>query len=279
VKTHWTSSADDPKQARAVGASWADAINAILTHLGLSTITSTPATVGDGLEINSSALRVKLNGSTLVRSGSGMSVNVGTGNNQIVRLDGSSKLPAVDGSALTGVLPVGSVSMFAGSSAPTGWLLCNGAAVSRTTFSALFAIIGTTYGAGNGSTTFNVPDMRGRAAIGVGQGSGLTDRALAATGGSETISSSAMPSHTHSFSATTSSDGSHQHVVQFRQGAAIGTTTEGLCANGAGSNNNGVTGPEGAHAHTVSGATGSAGSGAASGNMPPFIALNFIIKT
>jgi microcystin-dependent protein len=179
VKTHWTSSADDPKQARAVGASWADAINAILTHLGLSTITSTPATVGDGLEINSSALRVKLNGSTLVRSGSGMSVNVGTGNNQIVRLDGSSKLPAVDGSALTGVLPVGSVSMFAGSSAPTGWLLCNGAAVSRTTFSALFAIIGTTYGAGNGSTTFNVPDMRGRAAIGVGQGSGLTDRAPA----------------------------------------------------------------------------------------------------
>ena len=62
--------------------------------------------------------------------------------------------------------PVGEVSSFAGSSAPTGWLLCDGSAVSRTTYAALFAIIGTTYGVGNGSTTFNLPNLKGRVIVG-----------------------------------------------------------------------------------------------------------------
>jgi microcystin-dependent protein len=56
--------------------------------------------------------------------------------------------------------------MWAGSTAPTGWLLCNGAAVSRTTYSDLFAVISTTYGTGNGSTTFNVPDLQRRFPLG-----------------------------------------------------------------------------------------------------------------
>lgn len=62
----------------------------------------------------------------------------------------------------TAPAPTGSVMMFASSTPPSGWLLCNGAAISRTTFAALFAIIGTTYGAGDGSTTFNVPNMTSR---------------------------------------------------------------------------------------------------------------------
>lgn len=61
---------------------------------------------------------------------------------------------------------VGSVSMFAGSTAPTGWLLCNGAAVSRTTYSDLFDIIGTTYGEGDGTTTFNLPNLKGKVIVG-----------------------------------------------------------------------------------------------------------------
>src|SRR5262245_45908904 len=64
------------------------------------------------------------------------------------------------------VAPTGSVVAFAGVSAPTGWLLCDGAAVSRTIYVNLYNVIGTTYGVGDGSTTFNVPDLRGRAAIG-----------------------------------------------------------------------------------------------------------------
>jgi microcystin-dependent protein len=64
----------------------------------------------------------------------------------------------------------GLVLPYAGSSAPTGWLLCDGAEISRTTYSDLFALIGTTYGVGNGSTTFNIPDLRGRVIMGVGTG-------------------------------------------------------------------------------------------------------------
>ena len=71
--------------------------------------------------------------------------------------------------------PVGKVSAFAGASAPTGWLICDGSAVSRTTYSALFTVISTTYGVGDNSTTFNLPDVRETVPVGVGtRGSGVT---------------------------------------------------------------------------------------------------------
>ena len=66
----------------------------------------------------------------------------------------------VDGDMSAGFL-IGQVSFFTMSTAPTGWLKCNGAAISRTTYAKLFAVTGTTYGVGNGSTTFNLPDLRG----------------------------------------------------------------------------------------------------------------------
>lgn len=74
--------------------------------------------------------------------------------------------------------PVATVEMLAGGSVPTGWLLCNGQAVSRTTYAALFSAIGTAWGSGDGSTTFNVPDLRGRVPRGVaasGDGDELGD--------------------------------------------------------------------------------------------------------
>lgn len=81
--------------------------------------------------------------------------------------------------------PVGSIHAYGGSTAPTGWLICDGSAVSRTTYAALFAIVGTTYGAGNGSTTFNLPDLRGK--IPVGRDSGQTEfDVLGETGGAKT---------------------------------------------------------------------------------------------
>ena len=94
---------------------------------------------------------------------------------------------------------------------PTGWLLCSGAAASRTAYSALFAIIGTTYGVGDGSTTFNVPDLRGRIAAGkdnmggttasrlTSGGSGITGTTLGSAGGTEThtLTEAQMPSHSH----------------------------------------------------------------------------------
>lgn len=78
-----------------------------------------------------------------------------------------------DGWALTDMFPVGAVIASAASVAPAGFLECNGAAVSRTTYSSLFALIGTTYGAGNGSTTFNVPDLRGEFVRGWDHGRGI----------------------------------------------------------------------------------------------------------
>ena len=110
------------------------------------------------------------------------------------------------------LVPPGVVLPFAGTSAPSGYLLCAGQAVSRATYAALFAVISTTYGTGDGSTTFNLPDLRGRAAVGkdnmngsdaarmTSGGSGIDGDTLGAAGGAEThtLSIAQMPSHTHS---------------------------------------------------------------------------------
>jgi microcystin-dependent protein len=96
-------------------------------------------------------------------------------------------------------VPTGTFLAYGSITPPSGYLLCDGSAVSRTTYAALFAVLSTTWGAGNGSTTFNVPDFRGRTIIGAGSGSGLTPRALGATGGEEThtLTTPEIPSHTH----------------------------------------------------------------------------------
>lgn len=98
-----------------------------------------------------------------------------SGANKLLQLDGTGKLPAVDGSQLTGIstIQAGAVSYFALTSAPTGWLKANGAAISRTTYAALFLAIGTTYGVGDGATTFNLPDLRGEFVRGWDDGRGV----------------------------------------------------------------------------------------------------------
>ena len=90
--------------------------------------------------------------------------------------------------------PAGVVITYAGSTAPEGWLLCDGSAVSRDTYATLFGVIGTTYGSGDGSTTFNVPDLSGRVAIGPS-----ATHLLGSTGGSETVTlqTANLPAHAH----------------------------------------------------------------------------------
>lgn len=98
-------------------------------------------------------------------------------------------------------LPSGMIVSFGGASAPKGWLLCNGAAVSRTTYKNLFSAIGTSYGAGDGSTTFNLPDLRESVPVGAGtRGSGVTSHDTYSVG---TFKDDQYKSHTHSFSGTT----------------------------------------------------------------------------
>ena len=89
-----------------------------------------------------------------------------------------------------GIVPPGAVIPYAGSSAPDGWLLCDGSAVSRTTYANLYAAIGTAFGAGNGSTTFTLPDLRGRVAAMRGSGQSVGDTAGA---DSKTIARSNLP--------------------------------------------------------------------------------------
>lgn len=198
------------------------------------------------------------------------------------------------------VLPPGVMMQYGGSSAPTGWLFCDGSAVSTTTYAALFAVLGTTFNTGGeAGGTFRLPDMRGRAPIGVGTGSGLTARALGASGGNEThtLSTAETPSHTHSFSATSSGqsqshthDMTHSHNIGNQSGNSGSNAQSDWIAKGIVSNAFGVattlsqsattTGAASVdHTHTVSGTTGSAGSGGSHNNMQPFLVVNFIIKT
>lgn len=158
--------------------------------------------------------------------------------------------------------PVGAVSPYAGTSAPTGWLLCYGQAVSRTTYAALFAVVSTTYGVGDGSTTFNVPDLRGRVVAGqddmggssadrlTNQTNGIDGDTLGATGGAEThtLTTAQIPSHTHDISVATNTA-----VITQTAGATPGNT--------------GTT------------STAAAGGGGAHNNVQPTLILNYIIKT
>tara|TARA_R100000315_G_C5216410_1_gene129322 strand:+ start:20 stop:1297 length:1278 start_codon:yes stop_codon:yes gene_type:complete len=162
------------------------------------------------------------------------------------------------------VIPSGTLLPYAGSSAPTGFLLCYGQAISRSTYSDLFSAISTTYGTGDGSSTFNVPDLRGRVVAGqddmggssanrlTDQTGGLNGDTLGDTGGSEThtLTTAQMPAHTHTVAA---------------QQQVSGDST-----------NRGGSGQLGAAATITSSSTGGDG---AHNNVQPTIILNYIIKT
>lgn len=177
-----------------------------------------------------------------------------------VRMGDRGELAGFSGttSDLNAAITTGLVQMYAGSSEPSGWLFCNGQAVPRSTYSALFNEIGTTFGAGNGSTTFNVPDIRDRSPLGA-RDMGATDAArvsnydtaLGDTGGEDqhTLTEAEMPSHAHA------QDG----------GNNAGTSTQDF-RSGSGEN-------------LRSNTSSSTGGDAPHNNMHPFLALNFIIKT
>jgi microcystin-dependent protein len=169
---------------------------------------------------------------------------------------------------------IGSVVDFAGLVVPSGWLLCYGQAISRITFSSLFQVISTTYGVGNGTTTFNVPDLRGRAVFGkddmggaaasrVTVASGSSGAAMGGAGGSQLV-------QLHGHTATVNDPG-HVHLG-YRP--ATGSLLNPASAN---TNSDGVlqaTGQSATTGITVSNST--YGSGNAQ-NMPPFMIFNKII--
>jgi microcystin-dependent protein len=200
-------------------------------------------------------------------------------------------LPAINGANLTGIQGVntGLIVPFAKDDVPTGFLACDGTAVSRSTYADLFGVIGTTWGSGDGSSTFNLPNLEDKTVVGK-SGS----KAQASTGGAEnvtptgsvsltinnhTLSISQMPSHGHPYRQANQST-----ISNDAGGGAIMTDSNGSHANrsaynGTPNNSNtqaiGGEGGGGSHNH--------GGSGTLSANsmsvMQPYVAVKYIIKT
>jgi microcystin-dependent protein len=162
---------------------------------------------------------------------------------------------------------IGQVMMFAGNFAPRGWAFCQGQLLSIAQNTALFSILGTTYG-GNGQTTFALPDLRGRYPMQPGQGPGLSPRTLGEQGGSETVTliSTQMPAHTHSHTAFAEAGDSISPQGNFNAGLTLSGsgTQESLYASSANTTMNPAS-------------IGVAGGSQPHNNMPPFLCINFII--
>lgn len=161
----------------------------------------------------------------------------------------------LDHKFLTQAAPVGSLTAYASTTAPTGWLLANGQAVSRTTYSALYLVLGTSYGVGDGSTTFNLPDITGKGIVMASSTQsalqGLNRATLGAIGTttSHTQTLAELAPHTHTITADNTDD----------------------------SNNNGTAADQGdGTPNSIS--SNSAGGGSAFNTLDPYIILNYIIK-
>lgn len=186
---------------------------------------------------------------------------------------------------------IGSILMFAGETAPDGWLLCNGQAVSRTDYADLFAVIGVAYGSGDTSTTFNLPDLGGRVPVGVND-----TYLVGGHGGSEThyITTDEMPAHNHT--ASTAIAGAHTHGVgdnriltyNYKATGSVGVAERAVAKASSGnymapvvnsSKTNWVswdaTGSAGSHTHTVT--VNDSGNGEAMSLMQPYVNVNYII--
>ena len=174
--------------------------------------------------------------------------------------------------------PTGSVTLYAGETAPTGWVICDGRELSRTSFPTLFNAIGVAYGSGDGSTTFNVPDLRGLTPVGLNAAESEFN-VLGKTGGAKThtLTTAQMPSHAHDFDSSgkqgvprmAGNDGVPPNVTFWGVNRGTGFTHYMI----------GIQATAGPGTIAEPTNTHTAGSSQAHNNLQPYMALNYIIKT
>jgi len=179
-----------------------------------------------------------------------------------------------DGASLTGIegTATGTILPWSTVTAPSGFLECAGAEASRTTYSALFAVIGTTYGVGDGSTTFNVPNLQDNIPMGR---SGT--KALASTGGANTVSPTGnIAGSTANATLATAQLASHTHSTNYRTLFPEGAPASGATGGGAPTTTpTGSTGSGSGHSHNMSANF----AGDANSVLQPYLTLMYIIKT
>ncbi len=150
--------------------------------------------------------------------------------------------------------------------APQGWALCNGQLLPISQNTALFSLLGTTYG-GDGVTTFALPDLRGRVPISSGQGPGMQNYALGQSGGAETttLSATQMPAHSHAVNTVSGAGSTSNPANQYLADSPGGTVTSGLYSSST------------PNSKLNAAAIGMAGSGQPFDNRSPYLTLNWII--
>jgi microcystin-dependent protein len=236
---------------------------------GTGSVSGNLSTAGNLSSTSSRTSESTTTGALVLSGGAGIAGNLHVGGTIITpTMPAGTSNTAVATTAFvqTNSIPTGGLMMWPTASAPNGYLLCNGAAVSRTSYAALFAVIGTTFGVGDNSTTFNLPNYNNRTAVGAG---GLY--AVGASGGSK---DSIVVSHTHT--GNTASAGAHVHQIpnisgpDARDGGPFNYTTNW---------NSGTRDTSSAGTHSHSFATESTGSSGTDANMPPYLAIYYIIKT
>ncbi len=175
---------------------------------------------------------------------------------------------------------MGTIQIFAGNFPPRGWAFCDGQLLAISGNSALFSILGTTYG-GDGRTTFALPDLRGREAIGPRTGPGLSPMNLGQRGGAETniLNANQLPSHNHIATGTTNvsnTDGTTNNPVG--KVLAVGKVNVDRATN-YNANNYGDSANASMAANDVTVTVGNTGGNQSINNRPPYLAINYIIAT
>lgn len=176
--------------------------------------------------------------------------DVGNEDTEVVIVKQTTDWADIVAEAFRTMMPSGVINPYAGVAAPDGWLLCYGQAVSRDTYADLFAAISTTYGVGDGSTTFNLPDLRGRVVAGqddmggssanrlTGLAGGVNGDTLGADGGAEShvLTTAEMPSHRHNLGTAVAGSNSNSNLGVI--GDAGGDNRQSSLTGGGGAHNN-----------------------------------------